>query len=107
MADSVALLRRKVEDASLAVQDATMNSVITLATIEVSHPLSHSPLYQTNASVSVREGQHRGRRDACGRSQEDGRDERGNPGSEGHKPTDRKDGQLVSHSGRHIMTCPC
>ncbi|KAG7289386.1 hypothetical protein NEMBOFW57_005756 [Staphylotrichum longicolle] len=34
MADSVALLRRKVEDTSLAVQDGTMNSVITLATIE-------------------------------------------------------------------------
>ena len=36
MLDSVALIRRKVEDISLAVQDATMNSVITLATIEVS-----------------------------------------------------------------------
>lgn len=35
MADSVALLRRKVEDTSLAVQDGTINSVITLATIEV------------------------------------------------------------------------
>ncbi|KAK2001002.1 hypothetical protein LX36DRAFT_602190, partial [Colletotrichum falcatum] len=34
MADSVALLRRKVQDASLAVQDGTMNSVITLAAIE-------------------------------------------------------------------------
>ncbi|KAK0655606.1 hypothetical protein B0T16DRAFT_364136 [Cercophora newfieldiana] len=34
MADSVALLRRKVEDTALAVQDGTMNSVITLATIE-------------------------------------------------------------------------
>ncbi|KAK4040186.1 hypothetical protein C8A01DRAFT_15878 [Parachaetomium inaequale] len=34
MADSVALLRRNVEDTSLAVQDGTMNSVITLATIE-------------------------------------------------------------------------
>ncbi|PGG98145.1 hypothetical protein AJ79_08968 [Helicocarpus griseus UAMH5409] len=34
MADSVALLRRKVEDASLAVHDGTMNSVITLAAIE-------------------------------------------------------------------------
>ncbi|KAF7589268.1 hypothetical protein BBP40_004526 [Aspergillus hancockii] len=34
MADSVALLRRKVEDMSLAVQDGTMNSVITLAAIE-------------------------------------------------------------------------
>ena len=39
MADSVALLRRKVEDRSLAVQDGTMNSVITLATIEVRHPV--------------------------------------------------------------------
>ncbi|KAL4915244.1 hypothetical protein BDW62DRAFT_203844 [Aspergillus aurantiobrunneus] len=34
MADSVALLRRKVQDPSLAVQDGTMNSVITLAAIE-------------------------------------------------------------------------
>ncbi|KAJ5291742.1 hypothetical protein N7478_000993 [Penicillium angulare] len=34
MADSVALLRRKVENTSLAVQDGTMNSVITLAAIE-------------------------------------------------------------------------
>ncbi|CAG7946256.1 unnamed protein product [Penicillium nalgiovense] len=34
MVDSVALLRRKVEYMSLAVQDGTMNSVITLATIE-------------------------------------------------------------------------
>lgn len=37
MADSVALLRRKVEHNSLAVQDGTMNSVITLALIEVIH----------------------------------------------------------------------
>ncbi|KAJ5585397.1 uncharacterized protein N7459_005197, partial [Penicillium hispanicum] len=34
MADSVALLRRKVVNPFLAVQDGTMNSVITLATIE-------------------------------------------------------------------------
>ncbi|KAI0130363.1 hypothetical protein BJ170DRAFT_731842 [Xylariales sp. AK1849] len=34
MADSVLLLRRKVQDTSLAVQDGTMNSVITLAAIE-------------------------------------------------------------------------
>ncbi|KAF6807014.1 C6 zinc finger domain-containing protein [Colletotrichum sojae] len=34
MADSVALLRRKVHDTSLALQDGTMNSVITLAAIE-------------------------------------------------------------------------
>lgn len=35
MADSVALVRRKVEDTALAIQDGTMNSVITLAAIEV------------------------------------------------------------------------
>ncbi|KAK6006162.1 hypothetical protein QM012_006572 [Aureobasidium pullulans] len=35
MADSVALLRRKVQDQGLAIQDSTMNSVITLAAIEV------------------------------------------------------------------------
>lgn len=35
MADSVVLLRRKVEDLSLAVHDGTLNSVITLAAIEV------------------------------------------------------------------------
>ncbi|PYH48525.1 Zn(II)2Cys6 transcription factor [Aspergillus saccharolyticus JOP 1030-1] len=34
MTDSVSLLRRKIEDQSLAVQDGTMNSVITLAAIE-------------------------------------------------------------------------
>jgi branched-subunit amino acid transport protein AzlD len=42
MADSVALLRRKVRNQTLAVQDGTMNSVITLAAIEVcllSNPL--------------------------------------------------------------------
>jgi len=41
MADSVALLRRKVEDVSLATEDGTMNSVITLAAIEVRLRLSH------------------------------------------------------------------
>ena len=44
MADSVALLRRKVEYMSLAVQDGTMNSVITLATIEVRYYHKHSLL---------------------------------------------------------------
>jgi hypothetical protein len=39
MADSVTLLRRKIEDQSLAVQDGTMNSVITLAAIEVRFPV--------------------------------------------------------------------
>lgn len=35
MVDSVALLRLKIENAALAVQDETINSVITLAAIEV------------------------------------------------------------------------
>lgn len=43
MADSVALLRRKVDHMSLAVQDGTMNSVITLATIEVRYYHKHPP----------------------------------------------------------------
>lgn len=42
MADSVALLRRKVQDQRLAVQDGTMNSVITLAAIEVCSPRTFS-----------------------------------------------------------------
>lgn len=35
MADSVSLVRSKVEDASLAIEDETMNSVVTLAAIEL------------------------------------------------------------------------
>ncbi|KFX92173.1 hypothetical protein V490_05534 [Pseudogymnoascus sp. VKM F-3557] len=34
MADSVSLVRRKIEDSSLAFQDETVNSVVTLAAIE-------------------------------------------------------------------------
>lgn len=43
MADSVALLRRKVQDPVLAIQDGTMNSVITLAAIEVRCHQRHVP----------------------------------------------------------------
>lgn len=39
MADSVSLLRRKIENESLAVQDGTIDSVITLAAIEVGLPV--------------------------------------------------------------------
>jgi hypothetical protein len=35
MKDSVSLIRRKVQDNSLAFQDATMDAVVTLAAIEV------------------------------------------------------------------------
>ncbi|KAK7450247.1 hypothetical protein Landi51_05318 [Colletotrichum acutatum] len=41
MADSVALLRRKVQDDSMAIQDGTMNSVITLAAIESNFMAQH------------------------------------------------------------------
>lgn len=40
MVDSVSLIRRKIEDSSLAYQDETLNSVVTLAAIEVRPPLS-------------------------------------------------------------------
>lgn len=35
MVDSLSLLRRKLEDSSLAFQDETLDSVVTLAAIEV------------------------------------------------------------------------
>jgi len=35
MKDSLSLLRHKIQDSSLAFQDATMNAVVTLAAIEV------------------------------------------------------------------------
>ena len=35
LADSVALVRAKVEDATLAIEDETMDSVVTLAAIEL------------------------------------------------------------------------
>lgn len=35
MADSVSLIRKKIEDPIMALQDATMDSVVTLAAIEV------------------------------------------------------------------------
>lgn len=38
MNDSLSLLRRKIQDQSLAFQNATMNAVVTLAAIEVKAP---------------------------------------------------------------------
>ncbi len=64
MADSVALLRRKVEDSSLAAQDGTMNSVITLATIEVRHLFLLLALADT--AIPVWQGKHPDRKNACG-----------------------------------------
>lgn len=68
MADSVALLRRKIEDLSLAVQDGTINSVITLAAIEVSFEsaqfgeICFEPLFNQNL---VWQGKYNGQRYAC------------------------------------------
>ncbi|KAM0273230.1 hypothetical protein ACHAQH_008366 [Verticillium albo-atrum] len=59
MDDSVALLRRKVEDVSLAVQDGTMNSVITLATIEFGKgniAVSHTHVEGVKKLVELRGG---------------------------------------------------
>lgn len=60
MADSVALLRRKVEDRSLAVQDGTMNSVITLALIEVRCSATVRELNADHCEISVWQGEHPG-----------------------------------------------
>jgi hypothetical protein len=38
MMDSVSLVRKRIGDSSLAIQDETMNSVVTLAAIEVCNP---------------------------------------------------------------------
>lgn len=38
MRDAVSLIRTKIEDPTLAFQDATMDAVVTLAAIEVSIP---------------------------------------------------------------------
>jgi hypothetical protein len=40
MIDSVSLVRRRIEDLSLACQDETLNAVVTLAAIEVSASFS-------------------------------------------------------------------
>lgn len=37
MVDSVSLIRKKIGSSLLAIQDETLNSVVTLAAIEVSH----------------------------------------------------------------------
>lgn len=46
MTDSVSLVRRKIEDSSLAFQDETLDSVVTLAAIEVSNSFT-SPVYRS------------------------------------------------------------
>ncbi|KAL4935998.1 hypothetical protein BDV06DRAFT_217019 [Aspergillus oleicola] len=59
MADSVALLRRKVLDTSLAVQDGTMDTVITLAAIEFGKgnlKASEMHIHGVKRLVSIRGG---------------------------------------------------
>ncbi|KAL4744113.1 hypothetical protein BDV11DRAFT_210787 [Aspergillus similis] len=59
MTDSVALLRRKILDPSLAVQDGTMNSVITLAAIEFGKgniTTSKMHIYGVKRLISLRGG---------------------------------------------------
>jgi hypothetical protein len=81
MADSVALLRRKVQDASLAVQDGTMNSVITLATIEVRLQVWVFRIWKeaahTSRNILVWQGQYQSCRNARRRSETAGRLEGG------------------------------
>lgn len=51
MADSVSLLRRKIEQPSLAFKDETLNAVVTLAAIEVSSP-SHVVMWDSLLTVT-------------------------------------------------------
>lgn len=53
MAESIALLRRKVEVTSRAVQDGTMNSIITLAAIEVSLSLARMRLSYIKITTDI------------------------------------------------------
>ena len=52
MADSVSLIRKKIGSTSLAIRDETLNSVVTLAAIEVSGFQScyYSPLPTSNTA---------------------------------------------------------
>lgn len=56
MKDSVSLLRHKIQDRSLAFQDATMNAVITLAAIEVNANLRVSLLLADLLELPARKG---------------------------------------------------
>ena len=49
MADSVSLIRKKIGSTSLAIRDETLNSVVTLAAIEVSD-FQSSYYYQSPTS---------------------------------------------------------
>lgn len=56
MMDSVALVRRKIEDSSEAFHDETLNSVVTLAAIEVS--LIPTVIYITNRLYVAWQGKY-------------------------------------------------
>lgn len=56
MMDSVALVRRKIEDSSEAFHDETLNSVVTLAAIEVS--FIPTVIYITNGLYVAWQGKY-------------------------------------------------
>jgi hypothetical protein len=58
MRDAISLVRKKIEDPSLAFQDATMDAVVTLAAIEVSETQNFSTTSSSNL-VQAWERQHR------------------------------------------------
>jgi hypothetical protein len=63
MVDSVSLVRHKVEHPSLAFEDQTLNSVVTLAAIEVKIPAAHTS--DTGRLTSIAwQGERSGKQDA-------------------------------------------
>lgn len=102
MADSVALLRRKVQDPSLAVQDGTMNSVIVLAAIEVSLRafafLFACLLFPMLMWRAVWKRQHQSQRNACRRCQKADRHERWHQRCKANQSADGENGELVSRT---------
>lgn len=73
MVDSIALVRRRIEDSSLAFQDETIDSVVTLAAIEVRCDfIANESTLLTNTGDTAWQGKHRSQQDAYQWSQEDG-----------------------------------
>lgn len=59
MVDSVCELRKKIEHSSSAVQDETINAVVTLAAIEVSQPSCNSYLSHLTPATIARKRKFR------------------------------------------------
>jgi hypothetical protein len=99
MMDSVALVRRKVADSNVAFKDETLNSVVTLAAIEVSTQLCWVPelsfFEADTSSGTVRQREHEHEQDAHRRSNEDGASARRDTADKRIESLDCKNGGMV------------